>query len=471
MPTAASASAPAPADEEGFDIPRRYFAAAAILIGVLMSALDSSIVNIALPTISADLGVSAASVIWVANGYQVASAAAMLTCASLGSRIGERRFYTAGLALFTIASLGCALAPSFLVLVAMRILQGLSYAVLISVGYGMYRVIFPARSLGTIFGVNALVFAVGTALGPALGGLIVSYASWPWLFYINLPLGIAAIAFSLMALGKDTQRERGFDVLGAATSAAAFGLFALAVDQIGRWSNRSVLLLAGAAAALAVVFVRSQTRARSPLLPLDIFTSRRYSFAVLTSVTMFVSQGIALVALPFVLQAAHGYSVLESALVFTPWPIAVALCAPIAGRLVYRLNATQVSSAGVFMFCLGLGSLMLLPEHATITDLVWRIALCGMGYGFFLPPNNKEMFANAARNRTGTASGVLSTARTTGQSIGAALVAVVIALTGGIGDGAGASFATYVFALACAIAALSLVASLARVYRRRDGAQ
>ena len=106
-----------------------------------MSALDSSIVNIALPTISADLGVSAASVIWVANGYQVASAAAMLTCASLGSRIGERRFYTAGLAL-TIASLGCALAPSFLVLVAMRILQGLSYAVLISVGYGMYRVIF-----------------------------------------------------------------------------------------------------------------------------------------------------------------------------------------------------------------------------------------------------------------------------------------------------------------------------------------
>ena len=183
---------------------------------------------------------------------------------------------------------------------------------------------------------------------------------------------------------------------------------------------------------------------------------------------MFVSQGIALVALPFVLQAAHGYSVLE-ALVFTPWPI-VALWRAHRRRLVYRLNATQVSSAGVFMFCLGLGSLMLLPEHATITDLVWRIALCGMGYGFFLPPNNKEMFANAARNRTGTASGVLSTARTTGQSIGAALVAVVIALTGGIGDGAGASFATYVFALACAIAALSLVASLARVWSAGWGA-
>lgn len=132
------------ADDAGFDLPRRYYAAAAILIGVFMSALDSSIVNIALPTIASDLDVSAAAVIWVANGYQVASAATMLICASLGSRIGERRFYTLGLVLFTLASLGCAVAPSFAALVALRVLQDISYAVLISVGYGLYRVILPA---------------------------------------------------------------------------------------------------------------------------------------------------------------------------------------------------------------------------------------------------------------------------------------------------------------------------------------
>lgn len=453
--------------EEGFELPRRYLAAAAILVGVLMSALDSSIVNIALPTISADLGVGAASVIWVANGYQVASAATMLICASLGSRIGERRFYTIGLVLFTISSLGCGLAPTFATLVAMRVIQGISYAVLISVGYGLYRVIFPPSSLGTILGLNALTFAVGTALGPLVGGLIVSYASWPWLFYINLPLGIAAIAFSIIALGKDTHKEHGFDVLGAVTSAAAFGLFALAVDQIGRWSHRTVLLLTAAAAMLMVAFGIGQARARNPLLPLDIFHSRRYTFAVLTSVTMFVSQGMALVALPFVLQHTYGYSVLVSALVFTPWPITVALCAPIAGRLTNRLNATQISSVGVLVFCLGLGSLAWLPAHPSVEDLLWRIALCGMGYGFFLPPNNKEMFANAARNRTATASGVLSTARTTGQSIGAALVAVVIALVGGVGGDADRQFSAYVFALACAIAALSFLASMARVYRQR----
>ncbi len=183
---------------------------------------------------------------------------------------------------------------------------------------------------------------------------------------------------------------------------------------------------------------------------------------------MFVSQGIALVALPFVLQHTYAYSVLKSAIVFTPWPIAVALCAPIAGRLTNRLNATQVSSMGVLVFCLGLGSLVLLPEHPVVEDFLWRVALCGIGYGFFLPPNNKEMFANAAKNRTATASGVLSTARTTGQSIGAALVAVVIALVGRMHGSTEGQFSVYVFALACAISALSFLASMARVCRQRD---
>ncbi|WP_315138588.1 MFS transporter [Achromobacter marplatensis] len=454
--------------EGGFEIPRRYFAAAAILLGVLMSALDSTIVNIALPTISIDLGVSSASVIWVANSYQVASAATMLTCASLGTRIGERRFYTIGLVLFTIASLGCGLASTFTALVTMRVIQGISYAVLISVGYGLYRVIFPASSLGTVFGLNALTFAVGTALGPVLGGLIVTYASWPWLFYINIPIGIAAIVFAVIALGTDTHKEKGFDVFGALSSAAAFGLFALAVDKIGQWGNGVVLLLAGVSVVLMYSFGISQTRAKNPLLPLDIFRSRRYTFAVLTSITMFVSQGMALVALPFVLQHTYSYSVLESAFIFTPWPIAVALCAPFAGRLTNRFNATQVSTMGVLFFCLGLGSLIFLPEHPQVEDFLWRVALCGMGYGFFLPPNNREMFANAAKNRTAAASGVLSTARTTGQSIGAALVAVVIALVSGVGGAPGGQFSVYIFALACGISVLSFLASLSRIYKRRD---
>lgn len=451
--------------EQGFEAPRRYLAAAAILIGVIMAALDSSIVNISLPTIAGALQVDSASIIWVTNGYQVASAATMLICASLGSRIGERRFYTAGMVLFTLASLGCSLSPSFGMLVTMRILQGVSYAVMISVGLGLYRVIFPPNALGTILGLNALAFAVGTAIGPALGGLIISYLDWPWLFYINLPLGALAIVFSLISLGVDTEKEKGFDWGGAVTSAAALGLMVIAVDQIGRWDSRLLLLCGVASVALLAIFVKAQTRSKSPLLPLDIFHSRRYTFAVISSVSMFVAQGMALVGLPFVLQHAYHYSVLESAFIFTPWPVAVAICAPVAGRLSNRLNPTQISTVGVVIFCLGLGSLALLPQMATVNDFLWRVAVCGIGYGLFLPPNNKEMFSNVAANRTVTASGVLSTARTAGQSIGAALVAMVIALLNGLTGEAGAQFAVYVFGLACLISALSSVSSMLRLHR------
>ncbi|MGG8168703.1 MFS transporter [Klebsiella aerogenes] len=451
--------------DQGFEAPRRYLAAAAILIGVLMAALDSSIVNVALPSIASALRVDSASGIWITNGYQVASAATMLICASLGSRIGEKRFYTTGMVLFTLSSLGCSLAPTFGVLVTMRILQGVSYAVMISVGLGLYRVIFPPRAPGTIFGLNALAFAVGTAIGPALGGLIISYLSWPWLFYINILPGGAAIIFSLISLGEDNEKEQGFDWAGAVSSAAALGLMVVAVDQIGRWESLTLIYCAAASVALFAFFIIVQTRAKHPLLPLDIFRSRQYSFAVLSSVSMFVAQGMALDGLPFVLQHSYHYSVLESAFIFTPWPVAVAFCAPVAGRLSNRFNPTQISTVGVVIFCLGLGSLALLPHAATVNDFLWRVAVCGVGYGLFLPPNNKEMFANVSANRTVTASGVLSTARTTGQSIGAALVAMVIALLNGLTGPGGAQFAVYVFGFACAIAAISSIASTLRLHR------
>lgn len=174
---------------------------------------------------------------------------------------------------------------------------------------------------------------------------------------------------------------------------------------------------------------------------------------------------MALVGLPFVLQHTYHYSVLESAFIFTPWPVAVAICAPLAGSLSNRFNPTQISTVGVVIFCLGLGSLALLPGAATVNDFLWRTAVCGVGYGLFLPPNNKEMFANVSANRTATASGVLSTARTTGLSIGAALVAMVIALLNGLTGLAGAQFSVYVFGLACVIAAISSLASTLRLHR------
>ncbi|MTJ81819.1 MAG: MFS transporter [Telmatospirillum sp.] len=444
---------------------RRYLAASSILIGVLMASLDSSIVNVALPSIAKALDVPPASVIWVTNGYQVASAAMMLICAALGARLGERRIYGIGMILFTVSSLGCALSPTFEMLVAMRVIQGASYAAMVSVGLGLYRVIFPPEALGTIFGLNALTFAVGTAAGPIVGGILVSYLSWPWLFYINIPFGLIATIITYRYLEPDTETQSGFDLVGALTSATAMGLLVVGVDQIGRWNSTVIGAALAGSVALSIVFIFGQYRTRVPLLPLDIFQSRRYSFAVISSVSMFVSQGMALVALPFVLQHLYSYSVIDSAALFTPWPVAVAICAPIAGRLSNRINPTYISTMGLFLYSGGLASLALIDGHHDPMNIIWRVILCGIGYGFFLPPNNKEMFSNVERKRTVTASGVLSTARTAGQSVGVALVAMMLSILGGLTENSGSHFVLFVFSLAFLISIAACIASLIRIHK------
>ena len=451
--------------KQDFDTSKRYFATAAILIGVGMSALDSSIVNITLPSIVNALNIEVSSSIWIVNSYQIASAATMLICASLSSRVGEKLFFKLGMLLFTLSSLGCSLSSNFSILVAMRMVQGISYAIMISVGLGLYRTILPTNMLGTILGLNAMVFAVGTAIGPAIGGLIISYLSWPWLFYINIPLGIIAITLSFIFLGKDSEKEKGFDWLGAISSATALGLIVVAVDQIGHWNNKTLISCIFIAMILFIIFIKIQNHSKYPLLPLDIFRSKIYSLAVISSILIFISQGIALVSLPFVLQHTYGYSVLESAFIFTPWPVAVAFCAPLAGILSNHFNPTKISSIGAVLFCLGLSSLAFLPETVSTINILWRVAICGLGYGLFIPPNNREMFTNVKKNRTVIASGMLSTARTTGQSMGAAIVVVIIIALDGVGGVDFVRFVFYVFSFASLIAAFSSIVSISRIHR------
>lgn len=456
------------AEEGGIAPARRYFAAAAIMLGILMGSLDSSIVNVALPTVANALHVESVSVIWVANGYQVASAVFMLIFAALGRVLGQRFIYGAGLALFTLASLGCAVSGSLGLLVAMRVLQGIGYAAMVTIGLGLYRTIFPPRSLSTVLGWNALVVSFGMAVGPVVGGVLVSFLSWPWLFLINLPLGLLAFFHAYRSLPRDTGMTPGFDLFGALLSGLAMCALVTGVDQIGRWPAGMLAAVFVASGVLAAGFVYWQTRAAIPLVPLDIFRSRRFSMAVLASVCMFTAQGLAMVALPFLLQHGYGYGVLESAFIFTPWPLAVVVVAPLAGKLAGRVNGTLLSSAGVIVMATGLALIACMPSPASIGTILWRVCLCGIGYGLFLPPNNSEMLGNVPKTRSSIASGVLSTAKTMGQSLGAALVAVVLALVATAGAGAGvpgAAFTRLAFGLAAAVALLSSLVSVARIHR------
>lgn len=441
--------------DDGLPGPERRLAVLALILGTLMAVVDVTMINIALPSIARDLDVSAARAVWVTNLYQIVCAAFLLVCASFSEMVSRRRLYVAGLALFVLASLGAALARSLEWLLVFRALQGLGAAATLSIGPSLYRSIFPTRLLGSALGLSALVVAGGYAAGPALGGLVLSVLSWPWLFALHLPLGLVSLWLAWRALPRETGRRGGFDGRGALGSVIMLGSFFLAMDTLGHaaplWQSLAWLALSVVSGAL---FLRRQRRASHPLLPPRLFQVARFRLAVSASGLAFVGQGLAFVALTFLFQQEMGLSPLHTAWLFTPWPVAIMLVGPMAGRLADRVNPSVMASLGLVLLMLGLASLALLPPGAGLLDSLWRMALCGIGFGLFQPPNNREMMTSAPRELSTSASGVLSTTRTVGQSLGVALVGAFLAASAPV------QMTLWIGCFACLLA---LLASLARM--------
>ncbi len=418
--------------DEGLPGRERGLAMAAVMTMTTMAVFDGSMINIALPQIARSLDASVGATVWVSNGYLLSAAMTLAIFAALSSRIGFRSIFTFGLSVFTLASVGCALSTSLDMLIIMRVLQGIGGAATLSIGPAILRSVFPNRLLGRILGLNALLIGSSTAIAPILGGTILSTLSWQWLFAINIPLGIIAVILTLRVIPDNPALKREpFDFAGALLSAIALGALIMAADAFthpGNGDLTAAVIYASTAVITGMAFVWVQRRVTKPLLPLDIFASSRFSLAALTSLASFVSQGITFIALPFLFQSVYGYSALVSALLFTPWPIGIILAAPHAGRLADRYSAAIISTVGLCIFAIGLALLAMLPEHAQAWDICLRSLLCGIGFGCFQSPNNREMLSNASRENSGYASGVLAIMRTFGQCLGAAFVGVMMSI-------------------------------------------
>ncbi|WP_448310382.1 MFS transporter [Pantoea sp. PGP6] len=417
--------------QDGLPVAQRYWAILTIALGITMAVLDGAIANVALPTIARELNASPAESVWIVNAYQIAIIVSLLSLSFLGDMLGYRRVYQAGLALFIATSLFCALSTSLNMLTFARVLQGFGGAALMSVNTALIRIIYPQRYLGRGMAINSLIVAVSTAAGPTVAAAILSVASWKWLFLINVPLGAIALWLALRTLPDNPQKATAqkFDIPSAIMNALFFGLLISALSGFAQGQN-GWLVLAELLALLVVglFFIRRQLNMAVPLLPVDLLRTPIFSLSMGTSVCSFCAQMLAMVSLPFFLQNVLGRDEVTTGLLLTPWPLATMVFAPIAGRLIERVHAGLLGGIGLAMFAAGLFLLALLPAQPGDGDIIWRMMLCGAGFGLFQSPNNHTIITSAPRHRSGGASGMLGTARLLGQSVGAALVALMFNL-------------------------------------------
>jgi DHA2 family multidrug resistance protein-like MFS transporter len=448
---------------DGLPPRERWRAMLAVAIAIAMSVLVTSIANIALPTIAHDMDATPAASIWVVNAYQLAVTVTLLPFASIGDSYGHRRVYVWGLAVYTAASLVCAVAPSLPVLVIGRVLQGFGGAGIMSVNGALVRFIFPREELGRGIGFNALVVAGSSTAGPSVAAAIMSVLSWPWLFALQVPAGILALWMARRFLPRTPLAGHPFDPLSAVMNAVTFGLFITALDGVGRGQGAvTVLVEFSVSIVVGWFFVHRQYTLAAPMLPVDLFRRPVFALSVATAICAHGAQLIAFVTLPFYLQDVSGLSPIQIGMLITPWPAALVVMAPIAGRLADRHSAGLLGGLGLSVMALGLLLILLLPDRPAQFDVAWRLAVCGVGFGFFQSPNNRLMIASAPRDRAGAGSGMLSTSRLLGQTTGSALVALVFGVTHGSAGGVelGTRLA---IGMAAGFAGLAMVLSMLRV--------
>ena len=406
---------------------RDIFAIAAVLAAMVLVVLDAAIANIALPTIAQSLHVTPAMSVWVITAYQTGLLMALLPCAALGESVGYRRVFAWGVGVFTVASVLCALAPTLPWLVAARLLQGFGGAAVMALGVALLRAIVPQERLGAAIGWNALAIALAAAAGPAVGAAILSATTWPWLFALNLPLGVLVLA-ATRALPNTGGTGLQLDFFSATLSVVAFALLVIGAEMLTSNLTLATLLLATAGLAIALL-VRRESPKKVPLIPLDLLRINAFRVSVIASICCFAGQTAGMVALPFYLHYGLGQNTLNVGLYMIAWPLTVAVAAPFAGRLADRVSTARLCAAGSASLAVGLAAAAVLPLQNTPLMLVPLTMLCGLGFALFNVANNRSIFLSAPAARSGAAGGMQATARLIGQTAGAVIMTLLFTVT------------------------------------------
>ena len=408
----------------------KYVAITSIIILLVMTVLDVSLMNVALPVIGREFGVSESATVWLVTIYQLIIVMLLLPLSSIGDQYSYKRNFLIGLVVFTIGSGLCAASVSFPMLMVSRGIQAIGGAGVMSVNVALTRVIYPRNILGRGLALNAMFISIATAAGPSLAGWIMSVASWHWLFIINLPFGIIALFIGLRTLPQNPNPPQNpkFDFGGAVLNMTFFGLLFFSLGNFSKDADMVVCIVLFILALLVGwLYVKREKESRHPMFPVDLFKIRLYATSISTSTCSFIALNLTLISLPFLFLSVLNFSELHTGLAMTPWPLATMIISPIAARVIERHNAAYTAATGMLIFMAGLSLLIFIPENSDIWAIAWRMAICGVGFGFFQTPNNIVMVMATPVERTGAAGGMQSTARLTGQTFGSTLVSIIFA--------------------------------------------
>ncbi len=451
-----------PEAPDGLHGAARARAMGAIALSVLLSVLDYAVANVALPTIAHDIHATESASIWVVNAYQLASLIALLPVASLGEIVGFARLCRIGLAVFLFASVLCACSRTLPELAAARALQGVGGACIMGVNAALVRFVYPSNLIGRGIAVNGLVVAVGVALGPTVASAVLAVAPWPFLFWINLPLGGAALLLAAVALPATPRHRRAFDLPSALLIALSLGPLVVGLDSFAHADGgRTALPLVLVGLAAASVLVRRQLGRANPMLPVDLLALGPFRTAFLCGVLGFIASNFFIIAMPFFLETAFRRTAVETGLLMTPWAVFVAIGSSAVARVADRIPPAILSTLGLALTALGFLGLRLLGDAPSDLAVCSRIALAGFGFGVFQPPNNRAILTGAPITRSGGASGMMSAARLSGQTLGAMFVALCFGLVWGPAAPRGC------MALGAATALAAVALSASRGVRKR----
>lgn len=427
QPSTASLSTPTDVADDGLPLPQRYAAVAAILGAIVLVVLDGAIANVALPSIALQLQATPADAVWIVTAYQLSIVMFLLPASAIGERLGYRRVFVGGVALFTAASVLCALSPSLPWLVAARCLQGLGSAAVMPLGLALLRFTYPRRLMGQAIAWNALVIAGASAAGPAVGAALLSVASWPWLFAVNLPVGALVLA-ACAGLPRPATSGQRLDLFSIALNAVMFAAFVLGSDRLPSmpWQGGAMLL---ASAVCLILLVRREMPKAAPLIPLDLLRVPSFRVSIIASVCCFTGQMMGVVALPFYFQHELGLSAMATGLLMTPWPLTVMVAAPLSAQLAKRMPTSWLCAFGGGTLAIGLALCAAWPIHGDPSvPIAIFTSLAGLGFGFFQTPNNQNMLLSAPKARSGAAGGAQGTARLTGLTLGSMAIGLMFAL-------------------------------------------